>query len=255
MRGNLRALGLALLAAFAMSAVIASATQATPNTQFTTSEYNSVIYGAQEGTPPDGTNFLETTPGRKTECHVAEYEATLTAATSALTVTPHYAGCVASGVSTNVDLNGCHYKFAPGTAVDTTTVTGGKVDIICPAGKDIKVTIGPGICEIHVPAQTGLTNTTAGVSGVTYTNEGVGAASFVTIDVNVNNLTYTETDTPSSFLCPFTAHTTHASTGVFRSEVKVSAFKDSGNDLTAAGQTTPGTTIYTRGDPIAGHVK
>jgi hypothetical protein len=238
-----------------MSAVVSSAAQAIPNTNFTTTEFPSVLYGTQEGEPTKGLNYIETTSGRRTECHIAEYEATMDAAAQSITVTPHLAQCSSSGVSTTTDLNGCHFKFYAGTKVSTTEVAGGKADIVCPVGKSITVTVGPGICETHIPPQTGLTNTETGKSGITYTNEGSESSASITIDINVNNLTYTETDTPSSFLCPFTSHTTHGTNGRWASSVLLAGYRHLGTELTGAGSTTPGTTIYKRGSGIGGHVK
>ncbi len=231
MRGNLKALGLALLAAFAMSAVMASAAQATP-AQFTADAYPAVGTGKEVA----GTvNKLESTAGTSISCGNVIYEATQGEASTELTVTPHYTSCETnSGIGVTVDLNGCHYKFTAGTKAAHGST--GSVHIICPTGTEITVTAAG--CTIHVPPQT--------LNGVTYTNEVNGD---VKVDVNINTLTTTETD-HSAFLCFFGATEIHVTNGLFQSTVLFECFKDLGNH---SGTTdNPGTnhdtkTTYTEG--------
>ena len=234
MRVNLKALGLALLAAFAMSAVVASAAQAT-TAKFTAAAYPAVATGNQEGGATNQTNFFEATAGQgKTECHVASYQMTLTEAQTSITVTPHYAQCSSSGFTNHVDLNGCHFLFKVGAIVSETDVHG-TADVVCPVGQSItlRVTVfGTTACTTHIPAQTGLT-------GITYTNVANGD---VTVDVDIKNqITYTETR--DNGFCPFNTHVqTHD--GDFVSKVLVEGFNDTGNEVTGAGTTTPGVTHY-----------
>lgn len=229
MRGNIKTLGLALVAVLAMSAVAASAAQALTQAKFTADAYPAVIKGAQEGTE----NFLEATAGRKTECKTATYQATLTEASTELTVTPHYAECEASGVGTTVDLNGCDFRFTAGTNTSAED-SHGSADIVCP-GPIKSITVTTFTCTVHIPAQNGLT-------GVTFTNK---SASTVTVDVDITNqIKYTETD---GFLCPFEGNT-EGSDGDFVSKVTVHGFKDG---QPQAHPTTEGVTTYGTGAATA----
>jgi hypothetical protein len=238
MKGKLKVIGLALFAALAVTALAVSSASAVKTAKFTASQYPAIISGSQEGPPTTGVNYFESTPGSKIECHVAEYEATLSAESSELTVTPHYATC-----GNTIDLNGCHFAFTAGTTTTETDVHG-TAAVKCPGPiKQITITAS-GVCEIHIPEQTGI-------NGITYTNE----AGFITVDINSTNITAIETDTPIPSICPFTNHTTHVTNAKFVSSVKVSTFKHKGTKTTAAGETTPGTVDYTEGTAITGHVK
>jgi hypothetical protein len=214
MKSKLKALGLALVAVFAMSAVMATAAQAT-QAQFTAAEYPAVGTGHIEGAVT--ANYFQITGagGEKIHCSTVTYEATLAAASTKLTVTPHYNGCTTgSGVGSTVDLNGCDYVFVAGTKTSTVD-SHGSVEIVCPAGNSIQVTSG-GICTTDIGPQT-IT------SGITYTNVGNGD---VTVDVDITGkIKYTETD--QNFFCPNTnGHVT--SDGNFVSNVLLTGFKDLG---------------------------
>lgn len=56
-----------------------------------------------------------------------------------------YSGCSIAGSAVTVHMNGCEYKFS-----SHTTVT-----ILCPAGKEIELTVGgpPALCTVKIPAQ------------------------------------------------------------------------------------------------------
>jgi hypothetical protein len=207
MKHRFKALGLALVACFAMSVVAASAAHANQGA-FTQAEgnYPTAITGAQEGS----TNYFEATDGRKVECEVAKYSGSLSSAATSLTVTPTYEKCTSSGLTSVVDMNGCTFQFTTGTNTSATD-THGSVHINCPTNAKIVITVG-GVCEVDIPAQT--VN-----GGVTFTNVANGD---VTVDVDItNDIHYTDTDTPSSFFCPFTSHTVTGENGDFVSNVLV----------------------------------
>lgn len=247
MRGNLKALGLALLAAFAMSAVAASAAHGT-TAKFTAAEYPAVATGAQEGQPTNSDNYFEATPNRKTECHVATYEATLAAASTELTVTPHYTQCSSSILDVTVDLNGCHFTFKTGAIHSTTEVTG-TATVNCAEGKEITITAGGApTCIIHIPGDNTVPGSPKNVNltGVTFTNIANGD---VTVDVDITNqIHYTDTDT-QPILCPFMGESTNAN-GSFRSTVLVEGFKE-----TKHGTNSTGNTSYEHGAAVNIDVK
>jgi hypothetical protein len=163
---NLKALGLALVAVFALSAVVASAASAQVKPGTLTSTGPVTLIGTQ--TAPVGEedvtkkNFLSAFGGTTT-CATAKYTGhkalTLLQTedpetkkhelipndVSEITITPHYGVCntkiLASNFPTTVDMNGCDYTFdlketTPG--VDTYTV---RATVICPKDKHITITI------------------------------------------------------------------------------------------------------------------
>ena len=92
--------------------------------------------------------------------------------TKEVTVEPAYSNCVFLGVKTTVNTNGCTYKF--------TEPAGGKVDVVCPTGKQIEFeALG---CRVKVGSQNGL-------GTVSYTN--IEAKTKVEVVANVTGITYT----------------------------------------------------------------
>lgn len=240
MRVNLKALGLALVAAFAMSAVAASVAQASTPAAFTAAEYPAVATGHEEG----ALNYFEITGGgAKTECNNVTYEATLAGASHELTVTPHYTECeeTISGNPATVHLNGCDFRFTAGTYTAAPVDDAhGKVHIVCPVGKKIEITVsafGSPICAVDVHPQTLE-------GGITYTNIPGGGATpqdYVTVDVDItNDIEYTETDL--SFFCPNT-NNHHTGDGNFVSQVRIKGYEDLKKDHTKPG--TPEAKEYT----------
>ncbi len=154
---NLKALGLAVVAVLAMSAVVASAASAETGT-VTAESYPAKLTSTQVGT-----NELSIGNGaRKVSCTTATVSGELTAATTTLTLTPTYTNCTSTGaLPATVTLNGCDYLLHP-TKVTATTGTG-TVDVVCPAGKEITVDIYSSSehipanikCEYHIKAATG----------------------------------------------------------------------------------------------------
>ena len=213
MRVNLKALGLALVAALAMSAVVASAAQAV-NAKFTAPAYPTVTKGNQYGT----VNYFEATPGEKIECTKAEYQATLGEAKNTLTVTPHYSECAGRVIH----LNGCHFDFETAGTTNGAGETPGTADVICPKGTTITITGNFGICEIHVQGSADGKN--QNLKGITFTNTANGD---VTVNVDITKqIHYTDTDTA---FCPFTANTT-GTEGSFVSKVLMAGFVDEGSE-------------------------
>ena len=234
MKRNLKALGLALVAAFAISSLVASAAQATSQGKFTAAKYPAVFTGSQDAT---ATNAFTITAGNgQTTCKIATYEGTLTEASTKITVTPHYTECTSSGLAATIHLNGCHYIFEAGTWTQADNVTHGSAQIVCPAGKQIQITAGP--CIVDVYPQT-VPN-----GGVTFTNLPIGGgtnAPYVVAHVALKGIEYTETD--ANFFCP-NASPHHTKDGEFHSTVTLKGYEDTGN---SADPGTPGTLDYTHG--------
>lgn len=173
MTRNLKALGLALVAVFALTAVGASAASAA---EFHSEATETVLTGSQIGTDVFETN------GGTVECSEATYvgEQSGTTTTTA-TVTPTYSGCTAFGFGgASVNTNGCEYEFHSNGTVDIQS---------CNTAAGVIVTaslFGTRKCTVEVPEQ-------AGVSGVTFTSSGAGTTRDITVDVAITSLHYIQT--------------------------------------------------------------
>jgi hypothetical protein len=181
MSRNLKVLGLALVAVLAMSVMVASAASAS---QYTASAYPATATGAN-------TSGKETftTPGGTVQCD-SHFQGTLAAASSTLTVTPKYTNCVAFGfLNATVEFKGCDYLFHAGASKGG-GVYDNSVDIACPAGSG-PITIKAGTCEVHILAQTSLSNLVTVNSGGTITLQWQ-------ISLNITILV-----TKDGFGCPF----------------------------------------------------
>jgi hypothetical protein len=187
MSRNFKALGLAIGALLALSAVIASSATAVP--QFTCSSYPCQATGSNT----KGSEVF-TTEGGKVECDSHFITHSINEATSTITTTPTYTNCEAFGfLSATVNTEGCSY-VSHATQTDASGTTHwwtAHVDVACPAGQSIKVTAST--CKVEIKAQTGLTTDDiekdftdpTGVH-ITHTEEGIA---------------YTVTQ--DGFLCPF----------------------------------------------------
>lgn len=175
---NLKILGLALVAVFALSAMAASMASAD---DLTAEKYPVTLTGDQDGQ----TDVFTTTAGTVT-CKKASYHGTISGPSTEVSATPTYSECLALGFTGTIDMNECTYKFKIGGSGSTTST----VDIVCPAGKEITVTAiaaGTTKCIIHVPPQTGLTH-------VNWTNV-AGPPKEITGDIEITNLKYSHTGT------------------------------------------------------------
>jgi hypothetical protein len=142
MTRKLKVLGLALVAVLAMTAVLASAAQAT--TTFTASESSGTVKATQT------TEQVFTTEAGTVKCKTATQEGSFSSKSfTSLEVAPAYKECSAFGfLSATVTPGTCKYKFT-GQASGTLAT----VDIVCPSGDITVTTFG---CVIHVEPQTGL---------------------------------------------------------------------------------------------------
>jgi hypothetical protein len=140
MTRSLRALLLALVAVFAMTAVLASATQA--QIKVTTGASPAWLTGSQVGSH----TFTVENGGPVLSCLVADFTATVTSGANAVTVVPRYTTCQAEigaeVFKATLTMNDCDYLFHGGVEVSSTTFSEGEVDLKCPAGK--------GGIELHI---------------------------------------------------------------------------------------------------------
>jgi hypothetical protein len=222
---NLKILGLALVAMFAMSALGASMASAD---ELTAEEPKVTLHAASESAD----SFIIT--AGNTNCKEVTYDiGTVTTPTTTVTANPTYPtfakdgshNCTSIGFPATIDTNGCHYLFHVTAGASTV----GDVTVQCPAGKEITVTAiaaGTTKCTIHVPPQT---LSSAGIPDpVTYTNIGAGTTREVTIAVKygptagVGGLKYTHVKGTGVGACASGAGTT----GTFEGKGTVTANDD-----------------------------
>jgi len=195
MTRNLKALGLALVALFAMGVLTASVASAA-NDQFTTTKTTAWATGTSHDnifkitTSPNANEFKCTTSQFTATIENKKTEATVLASyTGKTNATPHTSvECNATIGSVKVDMNDCHYKLTGFTDKEHPALSkkfDAKIWITCPAGKEIVIT-GPLGCTVKVHEQT----PTEG--GVVYRNLPLHAGKpAVEVEATVTGITYT----------------------------------------------------------------
>jgi hypothetical protein len=200
---NLKVLGLALVAALAMTSVAASAASAAEFHHTGESNARTIASNAGEGAHVFTAGLIG-----NISCNTATFTGTeyLPATVTVLTVTPAYSGCTFLGIpNVVVKMEGCTYDFhAEGAAPSFVS----KITVTCPAGKKINFTASG--CTVEVGEQT--------VENVQYTNLATSPES-VTVKSNVTGITYT-----GSALCPGAQGThsngTYAGSAIAKAETK-----------------------------------
>lgn len=192
-----KAIGLAFVAVFAMSALVASAAQAAPG-NFRWQEEGVVIKANQEPLPAGSQKFV-TTAGTVTCDTVTGETAALTGTTAASITTKQieysHTGktenkCTGPlGTEPKIEMNGCQYRFNAGNTVGEASKgeTEGTVDILGCTGGENSITVnGGGLCTVHIPEQNG-------VGPVKYRTINPSGVEQVTIEPLVTNIKYRHT--------------------------------------------------------------
>jgi len=180
---NLKALGLALVAVFAMSAMATSVASA----EFTTTEGATL-------TATDNGGLVFTVTGQKVTCNNAVFTATNAPASfESIGVAATYHECTGAGVPAKVTGFG---QYGETDTCEFVLWTDGTADLECEGTADVTIDAGP--CVVHVPEQTNL-------GTITYTTGVVSGKHDLTLDINIKEITSTHTD---GFLCPFPNTTT-----------------------------------------------
>ena len=214
MKRTLKAFGLLVAAAMAISAMTASASQA--------AEYTAGAYPATLDATSAGDVFSAF--GQAVKCESTKFDGELTKASTTLTVTPTYEKCTAESIigklPVTVTHNGCTYRFnSPSGSLDDYTAT---TDIVCPAGKVIEVHIyisaaahaeKNSLCTLTIPPQTGLTGAKFHIN--------TGSPNDVTVSGTINNIKAVQHR--NSFLCPAGTETSTASYAISPAGVTVQA--------------------------------
>jgi hypothetical protein len=170
--------GLVLIAALAMSAVVASAAQAG---EFTANKYPATVTGSQ--TAKHEFKFQTGT----VVCAKATFDGKLEAASETLTVTADYKECVTpgGGGAVNVKMNSCDYVLHAGETLANENVDG-SLDVNCnKEGDEIEFVHEKNGCVVKIPPQNGL-NT------LTYTNKKM--AGDYELDINITKLLHTQNE-------------------------------------------------------------
>jgi hypothetical protein len=238
MRINLKALGLALFAAFAMSAFVAQAASAV-NHEFEVTEAPAVSTGVNT------TNhvLLVSEGFAEVICKHATFVGTQAAEVQdRLSVYPTYSECSIPGVGgATVTNNGCTYDFDSDTVVSHAPVS-----LDCDHKGSITVVAGGGACTIHFSdTHTEKTVTVnQNLVGVVYKNEELGVEKHaVEVVATVTGVTYEATGGFCELLgvVPGTNHD-----GEVKGSATVQAFEDTG------GSTVEGNHVFTHNDVDVG---
>jgi hypothetical protein len=191
---NLKALGLALVATFALSALAASGASA--QVGMLTAAVPVTLTGVQtaEGEPGNGLTAF----GSSVKCAGSTYtghKETVTpheaipSGSTGFTFTPKYVNCVMTpgNFPATVSLNGCDYVVHIGETTAVAGTYGATFDVVCPGANMFEVKIfttaakhteNKAFCILRVPSQNGLkglhiTDTGNGTLDLTGTVEGI----------------------------------------------------------------------------------
>ena len=207
---NLKIFGLALVAVFAMSALVASAASANAAYWFTSDGDWTALSGSQGATPD-----TFTTDAGTLSCTTATYSgSTAATTTTTMKLAPSYGGCTLKPLpgTATIDMNGCEYEFHADGQTTTGGVPNGKFDtettIVCPTTTspshvthDITVTVvlaGVNKCTIHIEEQNLGT-------GIVLTNAGGGLSA----TVSFSNIKYVQTAGTGEGKCATTSTTSN----------------------------------------------
>ena len=161
---NLKALGLALLAIFAMGAVVVSTAQASPNPTWTPTEGATTLHGGS--LPNEGAGKINalTLPGigQEITCTTTTLDSvtTLFGPMPEVQFTPTYEGCKTPNGYATITHNECRKRFYHLTTVPGTVHYRTTAELVCPPGKQIEIHLYPdpahalSVCTIDIPPQT-----------------------------------------------------------------------------------------------------
>jgi hypothetical protein len=241
MTRNLKALGLALIAIFAFSAVAASAASAegtdVATDHFTSEKATTILTGAQVGLEAENVFGIKAVSSLGVHCKNATYNGTVTgAAVTAATVVPTYFECSSNLGAATVTNDRCAFiltgttdKHGPLTPGDSGEKTHATVHLECSHEKNAEGKIGSiriktGGCEfIFQSTHPEGTTVNQELLGVTYTNEGAGATRDIKVDATVDKIHYTTND---AFACTIVGIPPTGNDGFLTTTVTVKGFED-----------------------------
>src|SRR6478609_910447 len=193
MTHKLRALGLALIAVFAMSAFVASAAQAgefTSTEGFPVTVTGEQVEGKLEGSETVLKKHEFTTVAGVVKCNAAKFDSTeFTKNSKELTLDAEYKECTLAGIEVTVDMNGCDYLFTAGAFAGGTAPV--ETHVKCTGASLITITTSTK-CQITIEQQTLNGITTHNTGGATTTMD-------VLATINVTGTKYIVHEGPT---CP-----------------------------------------------------
>jgi len=234
---NSKALGLALVAVFALSAVAASSAQA--GLKLTAANYPAVLTGRSikhiAGETEPFVHTFTLSGGVVATCKNTTYVGTVTAVTESVTIIPKYGECsVRIGPPTlpaTVTMEDCDYVFRGGVEEASPEIDKfekGEIDLVCPEGKKPIIHVYETAMK-HVSNESLCTLTLSPfVNKVanTYTNT-TGASDDVDIATTAKEIAVTRT---GSILCGPVNQT-----ATYTGSTTLTGFKDSGSETPSAG--------------------
>jgi hypothetical protein len=238
MTRNLKAFGLALVAAMALGAIGAQGASAVVEHSFRSGAQNTVLTGANESyTTGSSKDVFSATAGLTVSCD-GTFEGTNVGTTrDTVTVHPKYHNCSSSlGGSPTVHTNGCNYIFDS----DTTQATGhsassehAAVSLECEAGHVIEIT-APG-CNFAFAEKHSATSVNQSLHGVRYNEVTHSSKKSITVIATVKTIAFNAT---SGSLCGLAGHAAGTyTTGTYDGKETVTGYTDS---TVVSGSTTAG---------------
>lgn len=171
-----RKIGLAALAALALTAVfVASASASHFETEVNpTTVKSSSPYGLQEW------KFQSS----QQSCDAPVVQGSVSTSQKVLSTTTANAKCYYNfSAAPNLEMNGCTFVYRLGAKTGTATFNG-SIDIVCPGANTIAFTGGSSTCKVNVPAQNNLS--------ASFENIGAGTSRAVKVTVNATGLKHTQ---------------------------------------------------------------
>lgn len=233
MNRKLKALGLALVAVFAMSTVLTSGAQADEGK---TGEFTATEYPAHVFVTPYIDPYEFTAGGYSFTCKKTELTGTLGAKSKELTVTPKYEDCEthkdgSPSIKVTVKTNGCHFLFTTGTKTKDNDVHGA-VHLVCHPDKRIEMTAGT--CTVTVtPSHETVTGPPHELKSkhplkgsVVYRNFPAHAETkehYIYMDATLEGITY---EVHKGFLCPIGENTVKKADGVYHFASRIKAYEE-----------------------------
>jgi hypothetical protein len=214
---KLKVLGLALTAVLAMSAVVASASQATVGS-FTWANGTTQLDATQDAATPNQKFVVDAGSFTCNEVHgTAKVSGTSsTDVTSEKTITYQNSGstdtCPASIGTATVKMNECGFTFTAGETLNAMETTASVIHVVCPGTNVISVSVA-GLCTVEVPAQT---PTGGHVVFRTITNAFGAGIHDVTVEATVTGITYDQT----GIFCP-NGGTKHGTNGTYNGNITI----------------------------------
>lgn len=249
MTRRLKNQGMALVAVFALSAVVASGAQAESFHFDHPSNGNKVTITGEIVTGGPGTvsaphELVFLAGGPTVSCKMAKVEGThanltdngTSLTTEELTLTTTTTECEVPTIgSATVTTTGCHYKLDANTTTETveSKVKQGHATIQCEAGKSIEFSFGGCVVKFGSQTPTG---------GVNYVNTGAGSTRDIDAEFHLTGLAFT---TNKAFVCALAGIPESGTSATTKGNVTIQAFTDE-NPVENAGKTG----VYTEGTQV-----